>query len=108
MQGIIMLLPLSAVCAMRSDNFDCPTWSADGGNSFRSWARDCRAWCNAASARMSATQQATAIQLTMRRVARGFAFNLPRQAIDFGASIKGQPIDIVCTSFFVPDSAAKV
>ena len=95
MQGIIMLLPLSAVCAMRSGNFDRPTWSADGGNWFRSWARECRAWCNAASARMSATQQATEIQLTMRRVARGFAVHLPRQAIDFGAIIKGQPIDPV-------------
>ena len=72
-----------------------PHWDPAGNVQFRTWIREVQAWLNVTSNRMGASQQAAAIQLGLRGVAREFALTIPPAAISFGAAIEGVATDPV-------------
>ena len=72
-----------------------PHWDPAGSVPFRTWIREVQAWLNVTSARMQPSQQAAAIQLGLRGVAREFALSIPPAAISFGAVIEGVATDPV-------------
>ena len=72
-----------------------PGWDPAGDIPFSEWMLVLTAWLNLTSGRMSSTQQASAIQLAVRGIARRFALNIPPSAITYGAVINGIPTDPV-------------
>jgi hypothetical protein len=72
-----------------------PRWDASGHTTFASWVREVGAWLNVTSARLNPTQQAAAIQLGIRGIARDFAMAIPAVAISHGAAINGVHTDPV-------------
>ncbi len=72
-----------------------PRWDASGHTTFASWVREVGAWLNVTSARLNPTQQAAAIQLGLRGIARDFAMAIPAVAISHGAAINGVHLDPV-------------
>ena len=84
------------VCHMMGGNTTTgPPWDPAGNVPFRTWIREIQAWLNVTSTRLQPSQQAAAIQLGLRGVAREFALTLPPAAIHFGAVIEGTPTDPV-------------
>ena len=72
-----------------------PAWDPAGNTPFRTWVREVQAWLNVTSSRLNPSQQAAALQLGLRRVAREFAFTIPPAAIHFVAVTEGTPADPV-------------
>ena len=64
-----------------------PTWDPAGTTSFEEWAREVAAWLNVTSSRLNPSQQAAALQLGLRGVARQFALTFPPAVIQHGAAI---------------------
>ena len=73
----------------------CPSWDPAGTVSFRTWVREVQAWLNLTSQRSLPPQQAAAIQLSLRGVARQLAMTIPPAAIQNGAVINGVVTDPV-------------
>ena len=80
---------------------ECPTWDPNGPVSFRRWTRELMAWLNLTSRRMGPNNQAAAIQLALRGVARELAFSIPPQHIQFGAQVNGIPTDPVTYILYI-------
>ena len=72
-----------------------PPWDPVGTAPFRTWIREVHLWLNVTSSRLQPSQQAAAIQLGLRGVAREFALTVPVAAINFGANIEGTATDPV-------------
>ena len=72
-----------------------PPWDPAGNVPFRTWVREVQAWLNVTSARLQPSQQAVAIQLGLRGVARDYALTIPPAAVNFGAVMEGTPTDPV-------------
>ena len=82
------------VCHMMAGNMMTgPPWDPAGTVPFRTWVREVQAWLNVTSSRLQPSQQAAAIQLGLRGVAREFAVTIPAAAINFGANIEGTATD---------------
>jgi len=72
-----------------------PPWDPNGNVPFRTWVREVQAWLNVSSSRLQPTQQAAAIQLGLRGVAREYAMTISPAIISFGANINGTLTDPV-------------
>ena len=69
---------LAVLCHMHMGNLNvCPTWDPAGTVPFRTWVREVQAWLNVTSQRSLPPQQAAAIQLSLRGVARNLAMTIP-------------------------------
>ena len=92
-------LAIAALCAvgfMQPGNLTTgPSWDPNGTTPFRIWIREVQAWLNVTSSRLSPSQQAAALQLGLRGIARDFALTIPPAAINFGAVINGVQSDPV-------------
>ena len=91
---IILALALMTVCYMMG-NFNVPSWDPAGNVPFSRFVSEVQAWMTVTGGRMGPPQQAAALQLSLRGVAREFAFTIPAAAINFGANIEGTHTDPV-------------
>ena len=72
----------------QSHTFPTP-WDPAGSVPFKDWLVELQAWLNLTTGKMTMSAQASAIQLSMRGIARTFALALPPAAITHGAQING-------------------
>ena len=91
------VMAMSLLCQMQGHGtiMTGPSWDPAGNVPFRTWIRELEAWLNVTSTRLSPSQQAAAIQLGLRGVAREFTLTIPPAAIHHGAMIEGTPTDPV-------------
>eukprot|EP00975_Prorocentrum_lima_P048430 10128829-Prorocentrum_lima.AAC.1 len=86
---------------MTGTHLQCPSWDPAGTTPFRTWLREVQAWLNVTSARLMPNQQAAAIQLALRGVARELALTIPPAAVTNGAVINGVHTDPVTYLLYV-------
>ena len=88
---LLMCAIIGILCHMMGGGnaIPCPTWDPAGTTPFRTWVREVQAWLNITSVRMLPPQQAAAIQLSLRGVARELALTIPVAVILNGAVING-------------------
>ena len=77
-------------------NFSFPqTWDPAGSVPLKDWVLELQAWLNLTTGKMTMSAQASAIQLSMRSLAKTFALKNPHAAITYGAQINGINTDPV-------------
>ena len=65
----------------------CPTWDPGGNVPFHTWLKKFQAWLNLTGARTTPTQQATALQMSIKGDGEILVWNIPQEAICYGAMI---------------------
>ena len=100
--GLIALTTFGIVVAMVGGAAPAgPAWDPNGSVPYRRWVSEVQAWLTATANRMPPAQQAAAIQLGLRSLAREFALTIPPAVIAYGATIEGVPTDPVTYLLYV-------
>ena len=71
------------IIILMMNNTTGPAWDPNGSVPFLTWIREVQAWLNVTSSRLTPPQQAAALQLGMRGLARDFALAIPPAVIQF-------------------------